>query len=201
MAAGVGLLSAGVGLSLVALGAAANELGWHGGGYATGWGVSLWLAAIFGVTVAVAGVTHGWPAISAAILPFAAGLATLLSLMIIFACNAVQSAIVFADLVQRDERVMLHRAFRHLDRRWLQAHLENRIAMVSGHPLVYQVLGFALAGLIVAHAVHRWFAGPADTATALSVARDFVLLVFVFWQIQWYASAYHYLRSAIVPDK
>jgi hypothetical protein len=122
-------------------------------------------------------------------------------LVIIFGCNEVQSAIVLGDLVKKDERVVLRRAFRHLDQRWLQARLENRLAMVSAHPLVYQILGLALCGAILAHAIYVWFSGPLETGSAFGLARDFVLIVLILWQTQWYPAAYHSLYRTLVPDK
>jgi uncharacterized caspase-like protein len=197
----IGLLTGGLWLLMVALAAAANEVGWHAGGYAAGTAAVGWHVVVWGATVALAVAGAGWPEVAAGAFPLAAALAVLLSLVMIFGCNEVHSAIVLGDLVKRDERVMLRRAFRHLDQRWFQARLENRLAMVSAHPLVYQLLGLALGLAILAHGISVWFSGPLETGAAFSLARDFVLIVLVFWQAQWYPAAYHGLYRVVVPDK
>ena len=65
--------------------------------------------------------------------------------------------------------------------------------MVSAHPLVYQILGLTLCGAILGHAIYVWFSSPLDTGPALSLARDFVLIVLILWQAEWYPGAYHSL--------
>lgn len=188
-------------LVMVALAAAANEVGWHAGGYAAGTAAVLWHVVVFGVSVVLAASGAGWPEVADGVFPLATSLAVLLSLVMIFGCNEVHSVIVLADLVTKDERVMLRRAFRHLEQRWFQARLENRLAMVSAHPLVYQILGLALGGAVLAHAIYVWFSGPLELGGAFSLARDFVLIVLIFWQAEWYPAAYHWLYHMIVPDR
>ena len=114
-AAGVALASGGLWLLMVALAAAANEAGWHAGGYLTGTAAAVWHLVVFVATVALGVADAGWPAVAGDVFPLAIALAVQLSLVIIFGCNEVQSAIVLADLVKRDERVVLRRAFRDLD--------------------------------------------------------------------------------------
>ncbi|NLF69059.1 MAG: caspase family protein [Candidatus Anammoximicrobium sp.] len=200
-AAGVALISGGLWLLMVAFAAASNEAGWHAGGYMTGSAAASWHLVVFIATVVIGVADAGWPAVAGEIFPLAVALAGTLSLVILFGCNEVQSAIALGDLVKRDERVVLRRAFRDLDQRWLQARLENRLAMVSAHPLVYQILALALCGAVLGHAIYVWFSSPLAPGPALSLARDVVLIVLILWQAQWYPGAYHSLYRAVLPDK
>ena len=195
-----GVLCGGLWLVLLALAAAANEAGWHAGGYATGWAAAALHLAIFVVTVVLGIAGASWPAVTSDVFPLAAALMVLLSLVIVFGCNEVQAVIVLADLVQRDDRVVLRRAFRHLDRHWLQARLNNQLAMVSAHPVVYQLLGLCLSLAILAHAVYLWFSNLAGGEMYLLLARDFALIVLILWQTQWYPAAYHGLYRHVLPD-
>ncbi len=196
-----GAVCGGLWFVMIALAAAANEAAWHAGGYATAWAAAVLHLAIFVATLGLGIVDAGWPTAADAAFPLAAALMVLLSLVIVFGCNEVQSIIVLADLVQRDDRVVLRRVFRHLDRHRLQARLNNRLAMVSAHPLVYQVLGLVLSVTILAHAVYLWFSGLTGGGLYLLLARDFVLIVLILWQTQWYPAAYHSLYRAVLPDK
>jgi hypothetical protein len=188
-------------LAMVGLAAASNKHGWHTGGYVTGAAFAAGCTAVFGMTVAAAAHAFGWPAIAADAGSFAASVTALLSLVIIFGFNAVQSAIVLADEVAADNRVLLRRVFRQLDQRWMQAELPNRLAMVSGHPMVYQILGFAGCGVVLAYAAVLWLSAPPGAATTLGLARAFGFIVLILWQVQWYGAAYASLRREILPAR
>jgi len=197
----LGVLSGLGWLAAIALSAAANQVGWHAGGYASSGSLALWHGVVLAIAASVGAGTAGWDSIADAVFPLAASLGVLMSLMIVFGSNAVHTAIVLGDLVNKDERVVLRRAFMQLERQRVGAEIPNRLAMVSGHPIVYEILAVLLIGLLLGHAVLIWVTRPPDTNLALCTLRDFVLVVLILWQVQWYAAALLGLRRRILPER
>ena len=121
--------------------------------------------------------------------------------MVVLGVNAVQAIIALADFVRRDERVVLRRAFQHLDRRWANAELPNVIAMVSAHPMLYQLIGGACSVFIIVRSTYVLASEPLTRSEALSLLRGFVLLVLVQWLVQWYQAAYSDLHRRVLPER
>ena len=191
----VGIFSGLLWLANFALAGAANESRWHSGGYMAAVLTTIWHVVVFAL---VAG-----PSVraDARALQLAAGLVVVLALMIVFGHNALHCIIALADLVKRDLRVAGRRAFVQLDRQWINADIDNMIAMVSASPKLYFILGLTVAVVAVSHAGYVLISMPPGEGAALHAARDFVLLVLVQWQVFWFAACYRKLRGILLPER
>ena len=201
IACGVGFISALVWIGTFALIGAAKETHWHNGGYWTSLTAFGWQVAVLAGMV----LLKRWiePTAEAFVPSFwlAMDLFLLIALMVIFAYNAIQTIVALTDLVNRNERLVLRKAFVHLDKQWFHADLPNVIAFVSGHAKVYQAICWTFFALAAAHAGYVLFRAPLTVENVLLVCRDLVLLVFVQWQAQWYAASYRKLRGMLLPEK
>jgi hypothetical protein len=195
------LISGAVWLSGVALAGAANERRWHTGGYVSSLIALAWHVVLG--TVLLLLLPRWAPDAS----PLTAGLGltidlfVLISIMVIFGYNALQCIISLADLVKREERVVLRRIFRQLDERWIHADVPNVIAMVSAHPRLYQLVGLICCLLALAHGGYTLFVSPLDAHAATAILRDALLIVLIQWQVQWYAAAYRVLTGDLLPER
>jgi len=188
-------------LATFSLAIAANETRWHQGGYATGWIAIAWHLSVFAV-VATVDVFLGRHAANPAFLfRLGAELFVVVALLVLFGYNALQLAIALADLVRKDDRVVLRRVFAQLERSWVDAEIPNVIAMVSAHPKLYQLIGLGVDATILIHASYLLVGMPFTARTGIELMRDIVLIVFVQWQVQWYAATYYQLRRLILPER
>jgi len=73
--------------------------------------------------------------------------------------------------------------------------------MVSGHPKLYQVVGWSCCGLVLLHAIYVLLSGPLDVGAQMVLARDAVLIVLVQWLTQWYAAAFRMIRGKLLSEK
>ncbi len=200
LAAAIALASALLLNASIALAGAANAIRWHSGGYRASETLLLWHMVVFAVSLA--GRNYAGAAIGPqAVFSFAVVLFIIICLVVVFATNAANCLISLADLLQRNERVALRRAFVQLDDRWIQADIPNVIAMVSGHPKLYQILGLVCCLLLAAHAAWVIVAGTLSLLDQLVVARNAVLVVMVQWFVQWYAAAYRGIKGRLLSEK
>lgn len=192
----IGVASALLWLATFALAGAANETRWHTGGYVAASLTAGWHAVVF---VLLGGApVRGDPELS---LQLGVGLLVILCLMVIFGHNALHCIIALADLVKRNLRVAGRRAFVQLERGWINADIDNMIAMVSAHPKLYHLVGMIVAVLLVAHAGYALATMSAADGAPIHLARDFVLLVLVEWQVQWFAASFRKLRGILLPER
>ena len=196
----VGIASACLWNTVFSLASAANQRRWHAGGYLTAEILLAWHVVVFCAWFGGYRWT-GEAVTTAAAFLLGFNLFVLISLMVIFGVNAAQFIISLADLHARDDRVTLWRVFTQLDEKWGQAEVPNNIAMVSGHPRLYQLVGSACCLLIVVHAVYTLVAAAFDFLTAMTLTRDSLLIVLVQWQVQWIAAAYRKIYNEILPAK
>ena len=201
MAIGSGLLGGLIWLATVALSVAANQVRWHSGGYVATVITLIWHGILFGLLLVLRGPSEQPGEMLEPAFRLATDLAVLISLMVIFGYNAVHGIIALADLVKKDERVVLRRVFAHLDRQWIHADIPNVIPLVSGHPKLYLVVGLGCSLLVLAHAVYLLAAVPFGGHVATGVARDFVLIVLIQWQVTWFSAAYRMLRGLVLPER
>jgi hypothetical protein len=194
--ASVGVISGLLWLASFALAGAANAVRWHNGGYVAALLTTVWHPAVFVLCVGLP--VHAQPELA---LQLGVGLLVILSLMIIFGHNALHGIIALADLVKRDLKVAGRRAFVQLERRWIHADIDNTIPMVSGHPLLYQVIGLITSVLVIVHAGYWLLTTSIPEGAALQLARDFVLLVLIQWQAQWFTASYRKLRGILMPER
>jgi uncharacterized caspase-like protein len=200
-AVGVGAASALAWNAVFALASAANQRRWHAGGYLTAEILLAWHVIVFGGWWVYGRWLAGGETAAMAVFPVAVNLFVLISLMVIFGVNAAQFIIALADLFRRDERVTLWRIFVQLDEKWIHAEIPNNIAMVSGHPRLYQLVGGICCALAVAHSAYLLIAYPFSTSTAIAIARDATLIVLIQWQVQWIAASYRKIYNDLVPAK
>ena len=199
VAAGAGLATALLFWVTFALAGAANEIRWHSGGYRAAEMLLGWHVVVFLAAVAIRSQTGGNPEPGAAFY-FALDLFVLISLVIVFATNALHCLIALADLLKKNDRVALRRAFVQLDKRWIHADIPNVIAMVSGHPKLYQVVGWSCCGLVLLHAIYVLLSGPLALGAQMALLRDAVLIVLVQWLAQWYSAAFRMIRGKLLSE-
>ena len=197
---GIAIISTALWLAQFAFAGAANEVRWHAGGYATGSAILVWhtlLTIVFPI-----GLGGGWAPDVKPEAAFGLGvnLFLVLSLMVVFGCNALQSLIALADLVKRDKRVAAVRTFQQLKHRWMHADIDNTLAMVSAHPNVYHLLGWFCSLLLFGRVVLTLCLGTVDPQAELAATRDLAVVVLIQWQINWYAACYRRLTSILVPE-
>jgi hypothetical protein len=198
---GVGVASALVWNSVFALASAANQRRWHAGGYLTAEILLAWHVIVLGGWLVYGSQLAGGPTTVMAAYPMATNLFLLISLMVIFGVNAAQFIIALADLLQRDDRVTLWRIFVQLDEKWIHAEIPNNIAMVSGHPRLYQLVGGICCALAVVHSAYLLIAFPFTWSSAIALGRDAILIVLIQWQVQWIAACYRKIYNELVPAK
>ncbi len=196
LASATGVTSGLLWLASFALAGAANEARWHSGGYIAALMTTTWHAAIFILLLVVS--VHFDPQL---VLQLATGLLVVLVVMIVFGHNALHCIIALADLVNRNLRVAGRRAFVQLERHWIHADIDNTLAMVSAHPRLYLVLGLIVAVLAFGDVTYSLFTVSQADVVALLVARDFLLLVLVQWQVQWFAASYRKIRGILLPER
>ncbi|HUT93396.1 MAG TPA: caspase family protein [Thermoguttaceae bacterium] len=200
LAAGAGLATALVFWASFALAGAANEIRWHSGGYRAAEMLLGWHVVVFLAAVAIRSQTGG-DAEPGAAFYLAIDLFVLISLVIVFATNALHCLIALADLLKKNDRVALRRAFVQLDKRWIHADIPNVLAMVSGHPKLYQVVGWSCCGLVLVHAIYVLLSGPLALDAQMALLRDAVLIVLVQWLAQWYSAAFRMIRGKLLSEK
>jgi len=200
LAAAAGLATALLFWASFALAGAANEIRWHSGGYRAGEMLLGWHAVVFVAAVAIRRGMGGHPAPGAAFF-LAIDLFVLIALVIVFATNALHCLIALADLLKKNNHLALRRAFVQLDQRWIHADVPNVIAMVSGHPKLYQTVGWSCCGLVLLHAIYVLLSGPLTVGAQMTLARDAVLIVFVQWLTQWYSAAFRMIRGKLLSEK
>jgi len=200
VAAGAGLLTALLFWANFALAGAANEIRWHSGGYRAGEMLLGWHVVVFLAAVAIRGQSGG-DAEPGAAFYLAVDLFVLISLVVVFGTNALHCLIALADLLKKNDRVALRRAFVQLDERWIHADIPNVIAMVSGHPKLYQVVGWSFCGLVLLHAIYVLLSGPLALGAQMALLRDAVLIVLVQWLAQWYSAAFRMIRGKLLSEK
>ena len=195
----VGTASGILWLSNFALAGAANEMRWHSGGYVAPISTAVWHLLVFLACASLS--TASQVGDGQSVFQFGTGLLIIYILMLIFAHNELQGIIALADLVKRDLRVAGRRAFVQLERQWIHADIDNTIAMVSAHPKLYLAVAAVATILILIHVTHVLLAVSEYNRATFHLARDFVLLVLVHWQTQWYAAAYRKLRGILLPER
>jgi hypothetical protein len=198
----VGIGSGLIWIAAYALAGAANEMRWHAGGYVSASLTLVWHLAVSLFLVALNGDLTGTAfEADTAVFWLVVDLVILSCVMVVFGHNAVQCIIALADMVKRDLRVAGRRAFVQLEQQWINADIDNVIAMTSAHPKLYYVAGLVGSVLAVAHALYVLATKNADRFAAVQLSRDFALLVLIQWQVNWFGASYRKLRGILLPEK
>ena len=195
----VGTASCLLWLSNFALAGAANEMRWHSGGYVAAISTAVWHLLVFLSCTSLS--TANEAGYGQSVFYYGTDLLIIFIIMLVFAHNELHGIIALADLIKRDLRVAGRRAFVQLERQWIHADIDNTIAMVSAHPRLYLVLAAVATSVVVIHVTYVLLAIPDYNWAAFHVARDFVLLILIHWQTQWYAAAYRKLRGVLLPER
>ena len=132
---------------------------------------------------------------------FGADLFVLIAVLVVFGFNAIQCILALTDLLERGKSQVVAEAFEQLERRRVNADIPNVVAMVSAHPVVYQVLGGILLAIFLGHAGYTLATGSFDARTGIVAFRDFSLVVLIQWLAHWYPAAYNGLRRKLLLQK
>ncbi len=195
IAAGVG--SAVLWWLMAAFAVAANEDGWHSGGYVTAISQFLWHCLMLLGFFAVARGGSGNPAV---LTWLAVNLMLILAAVIIFGCNASQSIIALAETIREDERREIREAitiFRQFRSRLFGADFFNLIAMTSARPVVYFIVLILAAAVLCAHTAYTLLSHAGQPDIWVILLRNACGLVFTAWLAVWYDTAFRFLRKEV----
>ncbi|MBP8129583.1 MAG: caspase family protein [Candidatus Hydrogenedentes bacterium] len=181
--------------------AASLQTRWHAGGYFAGGILLAWHGVVL-VFLACCWAAAATLAAGEAVLASAGlNLFAVIAILVLFAFNSIQANASLACLAERNERVVLRRAFMQLEERWMLADLPNPIAMVSAHPRLVQYLALACSVGPFLHAVHAMLVQSETAQSGWPVFRDVLLLILIHWPVPWFGAGYHAIRAQLLPDR
>lgn len=201
IAAAGGLLSAIIWHAAYGLIAASALTRWHSGGYFAGGMLLAWHCIAFLLLLCLWRFAGDTTTTKEVLVSTGLTLFATISMLVLFAFNPIQIIVVMADLAERNQRVTLRRAFNQLEERWLNADLPNVIAIASVHPRLVQYLSLACCLGPVAHAVYILASQSMAADSALLVLRDVLMILLIQWAVPWFGSAFHRIRSQLLPDR
>jgi hypothetical protein len=189
---GVGLGSALLWWAMIPFAVAANEDGWHAGGYVTGISYFLWHCLI-----CILSYFSNRPA---NIIPLGANFFLILLVVIICGCNASQAIIALAEPLRKDQRREIREAitaFRQFRTHIGHIDLFNLVAMVSARPSVYYfVLGLTVL-VLAAHTIYVATRFSETPELWIILLRNVFALAITAWQVFWYTAAFQFIRREV----